>query len=566
MKKINIIAVLSALLLVGCSSSIEARPDQVKNEDRLVEVKEGETKVDIYNNEFTDLYESLINAGTTNTNVVDEMIQIVAKREIGVTASKANEQYKSFAEKNFITEEKFNQLVDEYMVDQVMSGTYSEDDEFHEEKFAREQREALYAILDNDGSETEENFNAPKLLIPGIKFVDIFGSDKEATEEAKIAKGREKYQEYREKVVNPIIYKQLLTSKYLLENKYKALGRAAARDVRVISLDNSKPQDSGSAIRTLSNYIGGYLYVTQNKIADEKEVSKYFPVAANGEVKFDIDSLARIWKGVYDNKNLTELEANELKFIDGTNATGEKLYTENQETIVDEVDQIAVKNEAGRWELKTGLDTEDSHISELLSKYTGNYTYPVDWGVTLAERAIQIKDIVDDDFIIEKTGLTSLPSTIRNRLFAVNIEKNIKNIQNVNLIDKNGVNYDSGINFLLPEAKENTIIDYTTVDGCLKAAKDLVHYDSSSKTYYVVLVDSYKYSTAEDGLGKELTDKTREKALEVAILLGEDSSHQSDAVTHYFKKTDAIYEICYHDDDFYEYMKSNYPDIFEKDK
>lgn len=554
MKKRHILTVLSlsCLLLVGCSD-IEARPDSVKNEDSLVEVQKDGKTVDIYNNEFTDLYESLVNAGTTNTNVINELIQILAKKEVGVTAEEASSEnnkngYKSFETIGFVTEEKYEELMDEYMVDLVLGGSYSEDSMFQEEKFAREQREALYTITDNDGSESEENFNDHTLLIPGITFAEIFGVNGDKV------KGREKYKEYREKVVSPIIYKRLLTAKYLRDNKYKALGRAAARDVRVISIDNSSTKDSGSAMRTLSNYIGGYLYAIKNSSASD--IASYFPLDENNEVKFDIDSLSRIWKGVYSDDTLTTLEENEKAFIAGKNGTHEVLYTINQETIVDELDDIAVQDENNVWQLKDGLNLEDSHITELLSKYTGSYSYPLNWGVTLAEREIQIQDIVDDDLYIQKTGLTSLPSDVRSRLFAVNVKKNIETVGETN--------------FLMPETKVNSIVDYTTIEGCIKAAENYVHYDSSSKTYYVILVDDYGYSTDEtEGLGKEYkedaSDEVKAKALEVGLLLGDDSSYQNDAVIHYFKEDNDIYRLYFHDDDFYDYMESNYAEIFEDD-
>ncbi len=550
MKKRNLFVVISALLLVGCSSSrVEARPDHVIKEDVLVDVNEGDKKTDIYNNEFTDLYQSLVDAGTTNSNVVDELVKTVAKKEIGT--HKAEDGFKTFAEVGFITEERFNELVDEYMTDIAKGGSYTEDYLFHEEKFVRDQREALYTITDNTGSPTTENFNEPLLITPDIEFVDVFGVKTEATEEAQIAKGREKYKEYREKVVEPIIYKRLLTSKYLMNVKYKSLGRAAARNVRVITIDNSKPKDSGSAIRTLNNYIGGYLYVTnkENNIP-ASEVESYFPTIVDGKPTFDVKSLARIWQGVYGDKP-NELEQKELAFIDGKNATGEKLYTVNQETIVDEIEEIAVKDINGKWVLKEGLDVEDSHITELLSKYTGSYAYPIDWGVTLEERKIQTTNIVEDDFFIKKTGLTSLPDSVRNRLFENSIEENISTID--------------GTNFLLPEKKANLgeEIKLNSIENCIKAASNYIHHDADSKTYYVVIVDEYKYSTAEDGLGKELTEATKDKALEVAILLGEDSTQQTDAITHYFKTDNDLYEILYHDSDFYDYMKANYPDIFE---
>lgn len=546
MKKRNLLVVLSALLLVGCST-VKARPDQVKNEKGLVTVKDNDGKeMDIYGNEFEDLYQGLVDAGTSNTNIVNEMTQVVARREIGVPAAKKTDVYKSFAEVGFISEERFEELVDEYMVDLVTSGTYSEDQLFHEEKFAREQREALYVVKDNQGSTTEENFNDPLLLIPGLKFKDIFGVNGD------VAKGREKYQGYREKVVYPVIYKNLLTGKYLMHNKYKALGRAGARKVRAITIDNSSTEDKGSAIRTLNNFIGGYLYVTKNNIADS-EVSKYYPCNKD---TFDIDALARIWKGVYDENNLSTQDQNEINFINGTNATNEKLYTVNQETIVDELNEIATLDSNSKWTVKSNLNLDDAHITELLSKYTGNYSYPIDRGVTLAEREIQINDIVDDeDLYISKTGLTSLPSTLRNIIFATNMSDKIEKVATTNFLKT-----ETGIN-------QGNKDDYSTIAKCIEKAANFIHYDSDAKKYYVVVIDDYSYSTADTDLGNKYSDEKKDKALEVAILLGEDSTYQKEALIHYFKlenkKEADFYKVLYHDQDFYDYMKSTYPEIFE---
>ena len=102
MKKRNLIAALAGLtLLVGCSE-IQAKPNYV--EDPLVSFT-GEEEV--YKNEFTDLYDALVNAGTSNSTIVDQLLLKIAKKEIGVFAKDLTDDlkakgYKSFAEVGFL--------------------------------------------------------------------------------------------------------------------------------------------------------------------------------------------------------------------------------------------------------------------------------------------------------------------------------------------------------------------------------------------------------------------------------------------------------------------------------
>lgn len=116
MKKRNLIAALAGLtLLVGCSE-IQAKPNYV--EDPLVSF-EGE---EVYKNEFTDLYDALVNAGTSNSTIVDQLLLKIAKKEIGVFAKDLTDDlkakgYKSFADVGFLSakdgdsaEERFEML------------------------------------------------------------------------------------------------------------------------------------------------------------------------------------------------------------------------------------------------------------------------------------------------------------------------------------------------------------------------------------------------------------------------------------------------------------------------
>lgn len=546
MKKRNLLAVLACVtLLVACD--VEAKPNYVS--DKLVSFTDN---AEVYNNEFTDLYDSLVDAGTSNSSIVDALILKIAKREIGVFAKDTElieKGYKTINEEGFLpaegitAEERFEQLIDEYMVDKVMGGSYSEDYLFQEDKFAREQRESLYIITDKTGSETGNQFNENIDLVPGITYSEIFS-------------GRENYADYREKVVKPIIYERLLTAKYLYNNKYKTIGRSAARHVRVVEIDNSSTEDKGSALRTLNNYVGGFLYAATSGDT-ETNIANYYPEVKNADntYPFDVESISNIWKGIWRESNPTQ-EA----FVNGSNLSNESLYTLHDE-IEEDLAKIADYNSTDdSYTIKAGLDYENSTITNLLSEYTGSYSYPVDWGVTLAERKLNAQDLTEDDFFVEKTGLTSLPSSIRSNLFSMTVSKKLANV--------------GGSTFLLPEQQENTefvfkagdnsSLVFDTKEKALAAATNLIHYDANSSKYYVVLVDAYDYSTTDlaggesDAENVDLTKKN--KAIETAILLGENSTYQEDTLLHYFEE----YGLSYHDDAFYEYLSSTYEELFEE--
>ncbi len=566
MKKRNLLAVLAAALLVGCSTEIEAKPNYVS--DPLVDVSGNSGVEEIYNNEFTDLYDALVDAGSSNSTIVDHLVSQIAKREIGVSSSdpeKADLDKLSYPSLNSVkflgddSEEEFQKLMDDYMVDLVYGGGYTKNSYFQEEKFAREQRDALYTVLDHDNEALNENFGEDLLLVPDLTFDELFPEN-----------GRERYKDYRYKVVAPVIYKRLLTAKYLYQNKYKVLGRAAARNVRIVELDNSSIKDKTAAIRTINNYIGGFLYA---ETSGANDAATYFPGTADsdGHYNFSVDSIANIWKGVWEDDEDPQA-IKEKDFIDGTkegtktNISGEKLYT--RATAIDEdLDKIATKSTDlegnDSYTLKEGLDLDNATITDTLSKYTGSYAYPVDWGVTLAKREILIDDLVEDDFFVEKNGLTNLPSSIRSRLFSMNVANNLVTVGKTTfLMPEKKINPGSTSDDEGEETTKNLVC--TDTASCISQAANLYHYDADSSRYFVVLVDQYDYSTADlSGGDQDGTDTAKKaKAIEIAKILGENSSYQQDALIHYFKE----YNIAYHDDDFYSYLETTYPDIFEEDE
>ncbi len=557
MKKKNIlISILACTSLLVACGEVEAKPNYV--DDKLVSFTGSE---EVYKNDFTGLYDSLINAGTANSTIVDELSLKVAKKEIGVFQKEKgdNSNLKTIDEVGFLpkgdnttAEERFEKLIDDYMVDKVLGGQYSEDYLFQEENLAKELREALYDIKDNDGhgsavENNNNNFNKDVELVKNVTFDDIF-SVKNPDGSIKLS-GREKYDDYREKAVKPIIYERLLTAKYLYNKKYKTIGRSAARYVRTIEIDNSSTEDKGSALRTLKNYIGGFLYASANG----ENASNYYPEEknSNGNYDFNVERLANIWKGTVEDDSKAK------NFIEKGNLSNEKLYNLYDE-IEDDLNKIATKN-GETYSIRSKLDYEDSTITNLVSEYTGSYSYSLDWGRTLKTRELNAKDITEDDFFVEKTGLTSLPSSIRSNLFSMTISRKVATI--------------GGTTFLLPEEQENTnytfnigdndITNLSDKSAALEAARNLIHYDSSSSTYYVIIVDDYSYSTSDladgEATAENINAEKREKAINTAILLGENSSYQESSLLYYFEE----YGLTYHDQDFYDYITSTYEELFE---
>lgn len=484
MKRKLLVSVLaSGLLLAGCSSEINATPGNVSS--NIVDFSGDDTEY--YQNKYQTVYDTLIDSGTANSTILDAILYEMAKDTIGYTDAEINE-------KGFTTPAHIQELIEDYMIDRVKSGTYNVSGLFQEEKFVLELKGSLYNI-----TVPTTGYNSDYLILPTSEFSDIFKCD---------------YTDYIERSVKPAVYRSLYTAKYIFDEDYASVGRAYARQVRYIKLQNIDTKKE-AAITTLSKYISAFVNNPSATAAD-----------------FDFDSLARIWKGTVDDY------PNEQAFI-----TNNNLYT-LADQIEDEIKRIIVVNDAGEpvydangnYQLKGHNATNTS----LESKYTGSYSYPVDWGHELALRDLESSEIVGDDLYIRSNGISELPSSITERIFSASVSRYTETVK--------------GVNFLLPATVENFGTDE------LKQVAKYIHYDSSSASYYVVVVDEV-HSTAslrkdDDG---DLTNKQQADALNIAEILAESSTNQRDAIIHYLKESN----IKYHDQDFYDYIKETYSEVFE---
>lgn len=513
MKKINKILTLSlaSLALFACDD-ILAKPGVVVNEDTLLKI---DGKTDYYKNYFETIYDNLIDSGTANSTIIREIINEVAKKEVSAFYEISVEQFNKVLDNSLLTlanksaetltgnEKALHDIivdkVKDQMIEKVKAGTYSKDNLYNEEKLVNELKTSLYDIKG-------DTFVTDYLITPDSEYSDLFKAD---------------YSDYIERSMFPDILKELMTSVYLYENEYLSLGRAYGREVKYIKLETiSTHKDSVPVL--INSYIKAFV-----------EGSETMPTAS-----FDLDSLARIYKGVAS-------EDTSQKELDFATTYG---ITTREDVLEEELEKVGTKNANGGYDILTDTTKRDN---DLVSSYTGNYTYPVAHGKELKDRELAALDIVvDDGLVVKSGGLNSLPSAIRDRLFVSNIASNLETITSKTT--------NESVQVLVP--KITLDISITDEDYYLNK---FANYDSSTNAYYIVLVDSY-YNTSSlrqnDDDSTEVKQTKKDNALKIARLLSTTSSNQTDAITHYLDK----YDLEFGDQNFYDYMKETYPDLFEE--
>lgn len=196
------------------------------------------------------------------------------------------------------------------------------------------------------------------------------------------------------------------------------------------------------------------------------------------------------------------------------------------------------------------IDLQNPRLSDksLESKYTNSYTYSVEKGERLAIDSLSRTDLVQDGYFLRSNGLSSLPDSVKNRVFSTNYN-----------LDANSSSKDVTL----------TVNNHRYVTPSITLNSDnlfdsIVHYDSSSSTYYIVEVFDVINSSAlkvNDSDSDEVKADKKARAEEIAYELADGSSLTTDSTIYWLKNKN----ITYTNNDFYDYVKETYPDVFEDD-
>lgn len=317
------------------------------------------------------------------------------------------------------------------------------------------------------------------------------------------------YSDYINRVVKPNIMRKFLVAKYIYDERYSSIGNTYSRKVNIVKITD-RTDAKGSAVRTIRAFIDDYI---ANTDATEEERQ--------------LDNLARLWIG-----DPTKLTAKDQAFF----ARHPDLVTLNGQ--IDE--ELA----------KIVLDDEITTDKTLESKYTNSYTYSVEKGEELARASLSRTDLMIDGYHLKSSGISSLPTAINNRVFSTNYTLN----PDMTSESKDVTTFINGHRYLTPSKVEDRsdLLDL------------IVHYDASTDSYFIVeILDVITTAALEklDSDSEEVAAAKKERAMEVAYLLSDTSTYVSDSTVHWIKKAN----LSYSDQDFYDFILSSYPDVFEKD-
>ncbi len=601
-KKFLLVALLGVLGLTACDNDIASYP---KDGD-ILPPSQGQS---IYHNELSDIYES-IRDGSLASDVLDKLLYEYANTIFGrytatapsYSTNESNEKTlkaiveggDATAKAEFVKAHKAywpgatipeNPTADQLataiakldaiydsvegriakaMYNKISGGAYSDHNLFSERKFL--------ASLYFDGKKVAKYDEVPVgqlsediIISPEIDEEEVF------TEE--ILHIQHYYSDTNTYAIDEYIesiYRELLIEQYITDESYTTLGRSYARKVNVLQL--TVDSDNKADVPALVNYL------VDNIIASKDGANKLTIPAddRHGEetVKGLYNTVSKIMKGLpdYFDDQLPSYDALAKKIVDDLK-TNYGLYGSTLDLVAHPDQSYLTSTAYGSMmkdylKIKEDLVTTDSSIE---STFTGSGTYTVEQGKEYKEREIELKSYTTKGWHLKNGGLSSLPETIRNRLFNLSVASAL---DSDSLVDRtsNDWDYDQELVKNKYVAKVNGAywLKTETVED-KNSNKDLYFYDSTSSTYYFVqiveAVNPAKLSV--DGAGRyaaiykegdvnnDILQETiaREVCEKVATI----SSYTGLAKDHWLKEM----SLEYHDTKIYDYFKSNYPDLFD---
>lgn len=457
---------------------------------------------DLERNILDVVYTELRDGNTIKSQALEDVLLLVAKDKFGTY-----EDIKTNPEKVSLKED-FARRVNEKLYKAITSGSYESKSKFSEEKFANYVKSLLYPVNENAGFVTDYVFLPESLT-------DIQSG---AAIENAIHIGY--YTDYIEGEIVPKIYQEKLVEQYVLDEDYSTLGRSYARKVNYIAITTNENHPE-AAKYLLDEFIDNYI-LTEGAVAD-------------------FELLARAWRGV----DILAGSDEEALLTGAGLDTGKTLMGD----ILTQYNKI-----------KDNASLTDQSVED---EFTANGAHLPSVGLELKEISLEKRDFITDGWFIKNGGLTSLPDSIRDRLFNTGVANAVDYVTDEfddTVTSPKTSAYLRNLNgkyYLIPENRQQN-------DN-----RDFLLYDASSKTYYIIQVEeavnTIKMNKTEGATNNYDAIKgagTRERiATEIAKILGESTANKNSAKEFYVKQLD----IKFFDQDIYDYFKSEFPKIYEDD-
>ena len=629
--KFAAIALLSAFALTACDDDIIAKPTGYDDNSPVVNI-EGFNGT-VYNNDFTDIYDS-IRSGSLASDVLDQLLYQYSASVFGnynaVTASKISEN--KFGEttlkaavagltldaeknptggsqvtKDFIkahsaywsknkagkrvgddnkeVSEDADPSLSEYarlnnkwktiekriaekMYAQISGGSYSERNVFEEERFLR----SLAVSIENNVAALNDTTPLFKgVLTSAVEDYDVFDEEKGKTKDINGADDyilhRQNYQSnaeltetesadqdatYVEDKLIPDIYRQLLVEQYILDESYDTLGRTSARHISVLSISKNANYSKG-AVNLMNTFVKTKIF--DNSRTDDISLDTFKMVSnawigafmSNADYATNEDT-----KPMYDLMNAAVPEY----FVSGTNPYFQGTAYGD---MMEEIEKI----------------NANPALSENESSYTGSNSYTVEKGKEIKTRELQLKDFTSTGWYVKSIGASSLPDSVKNQLFDINVanalngddcvEYEYKDVEGEMKWTTNETNdnRESLIN-VVGKVKDQYFLRNTTRIKGNPVENDILF--ENDGTYYIVLVEdairsknlnkeNYQEATAEE------LDTLETYINEIVQIVADNDTYKTLSKKHWLEEMD----LKFHDTTVYDYFKSNFPELFEDD-
>ena len=221
-------------------------------------------------------------------------------------------------------------------------------------------------------------------------------------------------------------------------------------------------------------------------------------------------------------------------------------------------------------------------LSENESTFTGNNAYSIETGKTIKKRELETNDYTSTGWYIKSVGVSSLPDSIKNQLFDINVANALTGLDTekcveytsdgtsfkCNLDDTEYKNNPGDLINVVGKIKLNGLQDQYFLRNTNRIKGDPFQNDllfESDGTYYMVLVEDAIRSKNLDkenyGAGK-LSYKVLENYVnEIVEIVADNDTYKTLSKKHWVEKM----ELKYHDQVVYDYFKSSFPELFDDD-
>lgn len=540
-KKIKNLALLAlvSFALVGCDDEVKLPTnyeDPIYNVSNIVD---NGNKVPVVGNDYEHYYNAVTSSNDVYAKAANQILLDISKVAHGYgDSSVANHDVTSVVADTYegsvsdsydkvasVSKDNLAERAKKSMVTTAKGGSYSKDNLFYERKYARYLSDSYYYLDIN----LDEVSNTGKFLTAENDYEDIFDTSKEF------------YNQYMQEELYDDMRINYLTAEYIYTKSPASIGNSNARNVQMIGLTD-RTDKPGAAKKLLDAYIKDYVF------GDKKDPDFYV--------------LSRLWKGItaetankidahrYGAEIILTAEEEQWLRNNGVLPSDKKFDAVTSDTLTGKVLSDIEKLEAG----KNDYNRLDATLE---STYTGSYTYDINTGIRKAIDEIAKSNLITKGIYLSSSGISSIPSDLSSRIFSPKLTTNRKDIadmkenpgtkKDISLYGKDGYRY------------------LTIADTLTGTNDDIIYYDADSKTYYLTrildVVNTSALSSTSSTTVYDTAEKKEQISREVAYAMSTTGSYKTNAAVYWLSRT----KINYSDDDFLEYMKSTYKDVFKAD-